>query len=165
MLTYLFSLNFLFSALFMSLNHPLSLGGTLLAQTILVSLMSGYFYYNFWFSYTLFLIMIGGMLVMFIYMTSVASNEKFKSPKLMITMMAIMMVTFLIIMYLLMDNFMSLSMTLKLSQKHTLMNMSLNKYFMLPQMNMMLYLILYLLMTLIIVVKIVGKNFGTLRQK
>nr|AXS65247.1 NADH dehydrogenase subunit 6 [Curculionoidea sp. 17 KM-2017] len=168
MFIYLSFFNWMLSLIFMFMFHPLSLGGMLLLQTIIISLMSGNFYMNFWFSYILFLIMIGGMLVMFIYMTSIASNEKFKLPKNMIFI--IMMISFL--MMFLMIMFMDKNYTMNLyanfifkNQNMFLNNLSLSKFFNFPNMNLMLFLMTYLLITLIAIVKIVGKLSGSLRQK
>nr|YP_009906696.1 NADH dehydrogenase subunit 6 [Elaeidobius kamerunicus]QLI52339.1 NADH dehydrogenase subunit 6 [Elaeidobius kamerunicus] len=167
MLMYMFIMNWMMSMIFMFLNHPLSLGCVLLMQTIIISLSSGMFYYNFWFSYILFLIMVGGMLVMFIYMTSIASNEKFKIPKkmLLFIMSTLLLCSILIIT---MDNFYSSSIYMNLmmmNQSMEFYNITLNKFFNQPNMQMMIILMIYLLITLIATVKIAGKNLGTLRQK
>nr|ARH54322.1 NADH dehydrogenase subunit 6 [Curculionidae sp. 6 AH-2016] len=166
MLMYLSILNWTFSMIFIYMNHPLSLGCMLLIQTILISLSTGLIYSNFWFSYILFLIMIGGMLIMFIYMTSIASNEKFKLPKLM-NIFSLTMIIFIILTMILMDNFYSeLNMNkFVIFNLNLYNNLNLNKYFNYPNMLMMLFLMIYLLMTLIATVKIVDKNYGTLRQK
>nr|AYR05308.1 NADH dehydrogenase subunit 6 [Coleoptera sp. ACP-2013] len=167
MLITLFMLNLMFSTIFMFLNHPLSLGGVLLMQTILMTLMSSFFFFNFWFSYILFLIMVGGMLIMFIYMTSIASNEKFKLPKnMMITLIISMMIILMTIMF--MDKFYSMIISLKfnsLTQSLIMLNLNLSKFFNYPNMKLLMFLMIYLLVTLIAVVKIIGKNFGSLRQK
>nr|WMQ52332.1 NADH dehydrogenase subunit 6 [Ceutorhynchus albosuturalis] len=161
-------LNLMFSIMFIFMNHPLSLGCILLIQTILIALVSGHFCLNYWFSYILFLIMVGGMLVMFIYMTSIASNEKFKLPKMMMKFFIIF--TILIILFIMtMDQWMSHSLIYVLNQidksQEIMMNFSLNKLFNYPNFQLILFLMIYLLITLIAIVKIVGKPNGTLRQK
>nr|QZL38958.1 NADH dehydrogenase subunit 6 [Lixus subtilis] len=166
MLMYMFIFSWTFSIMFMFMNHPLSLGCMLLIQTILISLSSGFIYFNFWFSYILFLIMVGGMLVMFIYMTSIASNEKFKLPKKMIIFSVFMMI--ILFMMIFTDNFFQNFLMNNFNfnnQSMMMMNFTLNKFFNNPNMQMMIFLMIYLLVTLIATVKIVGKNFGTLRQK
>nr|YP_010175364.1 NADH dehydrogenase subunit 6 [Cincticostella fusca]QSL98504.1 NADH dehydrogenase subunit 6 [Cincticostella fusca] len=65
------------SGLFIFMTHPLAMGLILLVQTCLVALLTGSLSPTFWFSYILFLVFLGGMLVLFIYMTSLASNEMF----------------------------------------------------------------------------------------
>nr|YP_009128669.1 NADH dehydrogenase subunit 6 [Eucryptorrhynchus scrobiculatus]AJR19212.1 NADH dehydrogenase subunit 6 [Eucryptorrhynchus scrobiculatus]AJZ71912.1 NADH dehydrogenase subunit 6 [Eucryptorrhynchus scrobiculatus]UNO31868.1 NADH dehydrogenase subunit 6 [Eucryptorrhynchus scrobiculatus] len=168
MFIYILSTSWMFTILFMFMNHPLSLGCILLIQTILISLASGFFYLNFWFSYILFLIMIGGMLVMFIYMTSIASNEKFKMPKKILLFCSIYCML-LIIILLNLDKFFSNFMNLSIDSTQLLYlsmnNISLSKFFNFPGMFIMIFLMIYLLITLIAIVKIVGKSSGTLRQK
>nr|ASS30699.1 NADH dehydrogenase subunit 6 [Stemonopa insignis] len=66
------------SILFLRLPHPLTAGLTLLIQTTLIAPSSGLILKSFWFGYILFLIFLGGMLVLFIYVASLAPNEQFK---------------------------------------------------------------------------------------
>nr|YP_010222560.1 NADH dehydrogenase subunit 6 [Glaucias dorsalis]UCC46010.1 NADH dehydrogenase subunit 6 [Glaucias dorsalis] len=68
------------SLILMMLNHPLSMGLILIIQTVITAMMVGYMMNSFLFSYIIIIIMLSGMLVLFIYMASVASNEKFKFP-------------------------------------------------------------------------------------
>nr|ARH54816.1 NADH dehydrogenase subunit 6 [Trigonopterus sp. 5 AH-2016] len=161
------ALSWVSSIIMMNMNHPMSLGSILLLQTILIALASGHIYLNFWFSYILFLIMIGGMLVMFIYMTSIASNEKFKIPKYSEILMALTL-TVLLSSLLYMDSFYSLqfsSLILSLPSNLHIVNLNMNKYFNLPSMTIMIFLMIYLLITLIAIVKITKNTKGTLRQK
>nr|UUJ36846.1 NADH dehydrogenase subunit 6 [Epeorus sp. 02 ZXM-2022a] len=62
---------------FLTMTHPLAMGLILLCQTLLIALLTGLLAPSFWFSYILFLVFLGGMLVLFIYVTSLASNEMF----------------------------------------------------------------------------------------
>nr|YP_010462980.1 NADH dehydrogenase subunit 6 [Epeorus alexandri]UUJ36859.1 NADH dehydrogenase subunit 6 [Epeorus alexandri] len=62
---------------FLTMSHPLAMGLILLCQTLLVALITGLLAPTCWFSYILFLVFLGGMLVLFIYVTSLASNEMF----------------------------------------------------------------------------------------
>nr|AXS65277.1 NADH dehydrogenase subunit 6 [Cerambycidae sp. 6 KM-2017] len=161
-------MSILMSIIFPLVNHPLTLGLILLIQTIIISLITGLMNLNFWFSYIVFLIMVGGMLILFIYMTSIASNEKFKfSSKLFMLMMPL---TIIMTMFLLMDKFlMNTSMINYELINQTLntpnFNLTLNKFVNWPlNMNFML-IIIYLLITLIMVVKITNIQYGPLRQK
>nr|QZI85934.1 NADH dehydrogenase subunit 6 [Aclees taiwanensis] len=167
MLMYLFIMNCTFSIIFIFLMHPLSMGSILLIQSIIISLISGFLYFNFWFGYILFLIMIGGMLVMFMYMTSIASNEKFYMSKKIFLFILIMM-SMNTFMFIFIDNFFSnliLSDSVNLLMSNKMNNFTLMKMFNYPNYLMMILLMIYLLLTLIAVVKITGKNLGTLRQK
>nr|QZI85922.1 NADH dehydrogenase subunit 6 [Moechotypa diphysis] len=157
----------LFSILFMFLKHPLSLGMILLLETIMVSLMSGMLHYNYWFSYMVFLIMIGGMLVLFIYMTSVASNEKFKfSPKIL--MIVLTMISILMFMILLFDSyyFSSIFFGEESIPKPSKLQfeLSFSKFTPMNLNSTFLIMFIYLFITLIMVVKITDIKYGPLRQ-
>nr|YP_010121900.1 NADH dehydrogenase subunit 6 [Necrodes littoralis]QRF92667.1 NADH dehydrogenase subunit 6 [Necrodes littoralis] len=156
------SLMLSFTFIFMS--HPLSMGLILLSQTILIALISGIISMNFWFSYILFLIMIGGMLVLFIYMTSVASNEKFKFSILITIMNLSIMILFLPLNFI--DNMLIYANNLNMEN---IMNeeifLSLSKFFNYPSSIILMMMIIYLFITLIAVVKITNISYGPLRQK
>nr|YP_010954885.1 NADH dehydrogenase subunit 6 [Dorcus hirticornis]WMW30270.1 NADH dehydrogenase subunit 6 [Dorcus hirticornis] len=154
----------LIPALFLPLmNHPLSLGILLLFQSILVALITGWMNLTFWYSYILFLIMIGGMLVLFMYMTSVASNEKFKFslPMLLMMMSIIMMMP----LYFFTDQWLINSKVL-LSENMILIFtlMSLNKFLNFPAIMISITLIIYLLITLIVAIKMSKYKQGPLRN-
>nr|YP_006576040.1 NADH dehydrogenase subunit 6 [Necrophila americana]ACZ58567.1 NADH dehydrogenase subunit 6 [Necrophila americana] len=158
------TLSLMLSFTFIFMSHPLSMGLVLLSQTILIALITGFISLNFWFSYILFLIMIGGMLVLFIYMTSVASNEKFKYSNL-ITIMNIFIIILSLPFYF-MD---SMLIYINNMQVETLINeeiyISLSKFFNFPSSVILLMMIIYLFITLIAVVKITNISYGPLRQK
>nr|AXS65168.1 NADH dehydrogenase subunit 6 [Coleoptera sp. 10 KM-2017] len=163
----LLMLNMLLSSTIIFMKHPLSLGAALLMQTINVALISGTLNMNFWFSYILTLIMIGGMLILFIYMTSIASNEKFKFSSPIAIMYMIMMN--LVTMLMMTDQFMwneNLNNS-DMSELTSMMNFTLmlNKFTNYPN-NLMMYLtVIYLFITLIAVVKITKMQEGPLRHK
>nr|YP_010631657.1 NADH dehydrogenase subunit 6 [Propomacrus bimucronatus]AFQ62296.1 NADH dehydrogenase subunit 6 [Cheironitis sp. MJTNT-2012]WBP61435.1 NADH dehydrogenase subunit 6 [Propomacrus bimucronatus] len=152
------------SMIILMLNHPLSMGLTLLAQTIAIALTIGFFSYNFWFSYILFLILIGGMLVLFIYMTSVASNEKFSYS--MKTKMTLAIVSMTAAPILLIDSFFPNLSTFNPETLNNTVNftLSLNKFLNLPSNVIMYMMIIYLLITLIAIVKITSFKNGPLRH-
>uniref|UniRef100_UPI0030E2866B NADH dehydrogenase subunit 6 n=1 Tax=Monochamus guttulatus TaxID=2079363 RepID=UPI0030E2866B len=159
------SLSMILGTTLLFLSHPLSLGLILLSQTIIIALMTGLSNYNYWFSYIIFLIMIGGMLILFIYMTSVASNEKFKfSYKLMILLS--LMFFFMMIFMLLDFYYFNLNLFNSLINQSSLYNykLSMNKFLSWPMNLMFFFLIIYLLLTLIMVVKITNIKSGPLRQ-
>nr|ALO71061.1 NADH deshydrogenase subunit 6 [Aleocharinae sp. 6 EF-2015] len=158
------AMNFFLSLIFLVLNHPMTMGLTLLLQTLIISLITGFLNSNFWFSYILFLIMIGGMLVLFIYMTSIASNEMFSYSNMILIMLFIFIL--LTISSFFLDSVLtSMSYTyIENNQSHSL-NLNLIKYFNYPSMFMIFFMIIYLFITLIAVVKITQIEFGPLRQK
>nr|QWA14865.1 NADH dehydrogenase subunit 6 [Anthomyia illocata] len=165
----LLSLLFIFNFIFMNMKHPLAMGLTLLIQTTLVSLMTGLMTKTFWFSYILFLVFLGGMLVLFIYVTSLASNEMFSfSIKLMSISFFIFFIN-IIMLY-----FMDKNILLQYSnlENNSISNMnsymmenslSLNKLYNYPTNLLTILLMNYLLITLIAIVKITNLFKGPLR--
>nr|YP_009485718.1 NADH dehydrogenase subunit 6 [Rhynocoris incertis]AVZ00854.1 NADH dehydrogenase subunit 6 [Rhynocoris incertis] len=153
------------SIMFIFLKHPLSMGLALILQTIMISLITGMMINNFWFSYILLITMLSGALVLFIYMASVASNEKFKSSIKMLYFMFSMMVTSLTIAWLL-DKGMLYK--YDLIKKITMENdqiTSLTKMFNLHNMYITITVIAYLFMTMIVISYIVDVFEGPLRMK
>nr|QOV03289.1 NADH dehydrogenase subunit 6 [Suillia bicolor] len=166
----LYSLILIFSFIFMQMSHPLAMGLMLLIQTTLICLITGLMTKSFWFSYILFLIFLGGMLVLFIYVTSLASNEMF-SLSLKMTAYAFILFSFLMIMYMIVDKNMitfflpNLEME-SLNSMYTYFNensLLLNKLYNYPTNLITLLLMNYLLITLIAVVKITKLFYGPLR--
>nr|YP_010962596.1 NADH dehydrogenase subunit 6 [Euphausia crystallorophias]WNI01992.1 NADH dehydrogenase subunit 6 [Euphausia crystallorophias] len=155
------------SILFTRLVHPLAMGLALLFQTILICCTTGLSNLSFWFSYILFLIFLGGMLVLFIYVTSLASNEMFKPS--IISFMAIASISITGGLLLLCDPMMlSQSTLLKMSSfiKDTCYSTDLElvaTIYNSTNMNMTIFMVFYLLLTLIVVVKVTGNFFGPLR--
>nr|YP_010046631.1 NADH dehydrogenase subunit 6 [Culex sitiens]QPJ78549.1 NADH dehydrogenase subunit 6 [Culex sitiens] len=161
---------FITSFIFMQMKHPLAMGLMLLIQTFLTCLMTGIYSKTFWFSYVLFLIFMGGMLVLFIYVTSLSSNEMF-SMSFKLTFISIMMIfLFIIISYFfdntLMENFIKNNESIQLFNNNNLFYenfLSLNKMYNFPTNLITLLLINYLFLTLLVTVKITKKNYGPLR--
>uniref|UniRef100_A0AAU7YSZ9 NADH-ubiquinone oxidoreductase chain 6 n=1 Tax=Rhopalus latus TaxID=238591 RepID=A0AAU7YSZ9_9HEMI len=91
----LFILMMTMAFIFMWLKHPISMGITIIMQTLTICMITGLILGTFWFSYLIMITMLSGMLVLFIYMASVASNEKFFTSMKLITfsMLMIMMST------------------------------------------------------------------------
>nr|URT60552.1 NADH dehydrogenase subunit 6 [Nepsalus chikuni] len=163
------TLNIIMSLNFTQIKHPLAMGLTLLVQTIIVSLTCGLYTYSYWFAYILFLIMLGGMLVLFIYVTSLASNELF-SFSIMNLMLSISILSIMMLIILFMDKTILLLNNIEMMKFHTNNlftenELSLNKLYNNPTMNITLMTMNYLLLTLIAIVKIVNINYGPLRQK
>nr|AFP16910.1 NADH dehydrogenase subunit 6 [Heterocerus fenestratus] len=146
--------------IFLFLKHPMTMGLALLLQTLTLSMITGSYFSSFWFSYVVFIIMIGGMLVLFIYMTSIASNEIFKFSKLLTL---ISMIFFPITYVLIPIISKKLPDMYQFNQSYEL-EMTLNKFFNWPSNLATIMVIIYLLITLIAVVKISSKSQGPLRQ-
>nr|YP_010894882.1 NADH dehydrogenase subunit 6 [Amiota yifengi]WJW73395.1 NADH dehydrogenase subunit 6 [Amiota yifengi] len=167
----LYSMIFLTSIIFINMIHPLSMGLTLLIQTTLICLLTGLMAKNFWYSYILFLIFMGGVLVLFIYVTSLASNEMFNlSIKLMLSLMITLF--FLIILSIIIDKpsllfFMNNNEMESISNNYSYFtenSLSLNKLYNYPINLITILLMNYLLITLIMVIKITKLSKGPLRM-
>nr|YP_009652511.1 NADH dehydrogenase subunit 6 [Sarcophaga princeps]QCF45772.1 NADH dehydrogenase subunit 6 [Sarcophaga princeps] len=165
----LLTLLLIFNFIFFSMKHPLAMGLTLLIQTTLICLTSGLMTKTFWFSYILFLVFLGGMLVLFIYVTSLASNEMFTfSIKLMITTI-IMFLLSISILFFIDKNILTQYSNMEIESifnmnSYILENsMSLMKLYNYPTNLLTIMLMNYLLITLIAVVKITKLFKGPLR--
>nr|AXY66786.1 NADH dehydrogenase subunit 6 [Lymantria monacha] len=165
------------SFLMLYLNNPLSMGLMILFQTMLICLMSGMLIKTYWFSYILFLIFLGGLLVLFIYVSSIASNELFLTSYKMKTffLMSLMLISIMMIMYmyneiLVMNTLMNSDMINFYNLKTLIIDnnfnkMNLNKLYNNQTYMLMWMLVIYLFITLIAVVKITNIFYGPLRSK
>nr|QJF72857.1 NADH dehydrogenase subunit 6 [Nephus includens] len=158
----------LISIMMLFMNHPLSMGFLILIQTIMICMLMGLMSVNFWYSYILILIMIGGLLILFIYMTSIASNEKFKFNYMIF--FSTLMILFLMIMYLILiknykyNEFLTKNfINIKFDENYNFFY-SMSKYYNYPSNKLMMFSIIYLLISLIITVKICKVKSGPLRQ-
>lgn len=158
--------------IFTCIKHPLAIGLILLFQTFFICLLSGFIAKTFWFSYVLFLIFLGGILVLFIYVTSLASNEMFNfSIKLLLVSVTIFSSIFLtlifvdkniIINYLINYENETIILTKSFLIENSIM---LNKLYNFPINVITIMLIIYLFLTLIAVVKITNVFEGPLRPR
>ena len=162
--------------IFLTIKHPLSIGLALITQTLFLSLFTGIYTSIFWFSYSLFLIFIGGILILFIYITSLASNETFIfSLNFKLSKFFFLLITIIIIFVYLTD-FKSLFITNKTLNSETFNlifiktlieqnNLILNKIYNFPINIITIILVNYLFLTLIATVKITNIFKGPLRPK
>nr|AQP27115.1 NADH dehydrogenase subunit 6 [Anoplotermes group sp. AD TB-2017] len=148
------------SLMFTQMKHPLAMGMMLLMQTTMVCIISGTMYKSFWFSYILFMIMVGGMLVLFMYMTSLASNEMFSlSNKMLMTTTLMPMIIYYTP---------AVTNNKEMNTHEAMMESEITTTTtaMFNQMmgTMTTLLVLYMLMTLIVVVNIINVSKGPLRH-
>nr|YP_010527061.1 NADH dehydrogenase subunit 6 [Callambulyx tatarinovii]UXR12398.1 NADH dehydrogenase subunit 6 [Callambulyx tatarinovii] len=154
------------------LNHPLSMGFMILSQTMLTCMLSGMLIKTYWFSYILFLTFLGGLLVLFIYVSSIASNEMFSSSNNMkiIFFLLIFILIFIQLFFLKNLNWMNLNNNSDMNNFFNLMffnnenKINLNKLYNNYSSMLMLMLIIYLFITLIAIVKITNIFYGPLRM-
>nr|YP_010598431.1 NADH dehydrogenase subunit 6 [Pachymantis bicingulata]UIX55388.1 NADH dehydrogenase subunit 6 [Pachymantis bicingulata] len=165
MLYLMLMISLLLSMIFLFLNHPLSMGLILFLQTISICLISGSMSLSFWFSYVLLLIYLGGMLILFMYITSLASNKMFSYSNYFFLILMFFPLTLVMIYYLNLFNFMNLTENME----NWLMSNMLSNNFLLKMYNQPINIITiliatYLFLTLIVVVKIINIFKGPLRQ-
>nr|USO21441.1 NADH dehydrogenase subunit 6 [Eurema hecabe] len=154
------------------INHPLAMGLIILMQTLIISIFIGMFMSTYWFSYILFMVFMGGLLVLFIYVSSIASNELMKfTLKLKLMFLFIMMST-MTISYLKYNNI-NLTYLFKNKEMNNMINLiyfsnenNINLFKLYNKQNyfLIMLLILYLFVTLIAVIKITNIFYGPLRS-
>uniref|UniRef100_UPI003002F11E NADH dehydrogenase subunit 6 n=1 Tax=Theopropus sinecus TaxID=2908872 RepID=UPI003002F11E len=161
----LMSIMLTLSIIFLALDHPLSMGLILFTQTICMCLISGLMSLSFWFSYILLLIYLGGMLILFMYITSLASNEMFLYSNKILLLIIFFPIIFMSIYYLNLNYYMNLHENMENSLTLNMMtNNFLMKMYNQPINMILIFIAAYLFLTLIAVVKIINIFKGPLRQ-
>nr|WRW11493.1 NADH dehydrogenase subunit 6 [Corythucha ciliata] len=159
MLTMFLMLMMMSSLMFMFLINPLTMVFTLLIQTFIVSSISAIFISSFWYSYMLIMIMISGLLILFMYMASIASNEKMIfSFNAMIPAMLLVLLFFKqteVLMFL-----KEMYMSNNLIYQELTMNKLFNSKFIIPSIMM----IMFLFMMMMVISFIVSKTEGPMRK-
>nr|AMX74130.1 NADH dehydrogenase subunit 6 [Navis striatus] len=136
----------LISLFFLLSTHPLTMIFLLVIITFLTAFMMYLTMKSTWFSLILILLILGGMLVLFIYITSLTPNQKFTLNKKNI---------FLLLLPMLMQ--MNNKMQLTFSKENIYMyNMNNNSL-------LLIFITTYLLITLIAIMKLINSTKGPLR--
>nr|YP_010490471.1 NADH dehydrogenase subunit 6 [Neoverruca intermedia]UWM12957.1 NADH dehydrogenase subunit 6 [Neoverruca intermedia] len=156
MLTFMF----LFNLFFLFMFHPLAMIFILIIQTFTISVTIFSFTQFPWFSYTLILVFLGGMLILFMYMSNIASNEMFKPNFKMLYLVPFTIFTTHVFTVKTMQN---LSIESKISETNMLINNMILKPFSLPILPITMLMATYIILTLLTVVKISKMNQGPLR--
>nr|AHA52533.1 NADH dehydrogenase subunit 6 [Homolobus sp. QL-2013] len=152
--------------------HPLSLNLLLILYTIIMILKLNYWNNMFWYSYMMFLIIVGGIMILFLYLTSISNNEMMLY-NLKYYLYMYMKSCFMIMIYMFYYwsfNYYGLEMFTNSVEINNLFNF--NKEFLLDfknlymnlNMDINIYLIIYLLLVMIMCVLICMKNSLPLRQ-
>nr|YP_010287131.1 NADH dehydrogenase subunit 6 [Ixodes granulatus]UKT61197.1 NADH dehydrogenase subunit 6 [Ixodes granulatus] len=129
-----------FSLVFFSISHPMYMLMTIIFTTLLMAIMIYKSMKTFWIPLILILLILGGMLILFLYMISLIPNMKlFLNKKMLLFFFFIYM------------NFYSLKIA---EMTFPLMNLN---YF-LSSMNMIIMMMLYLIITLTVVMKIMTSS-------
>nr|YP_010270158.1 NADH dehydrogenase subunit 6 [Potamometra macrokosos]UJY96845.1 NADH dehydrogenase subunit 6 [Potamometra macrokosos]UJY96858.1 NADH dehydrogenase subunit 6 [Potamometra macrokosos]UJY96871.1 NADH dehydrogenase subunit 6 [Potamometra macrokosos]UJY96884.1 NADH dehydrogenase subunit 6 [Potamometra macrokosos] len=144
-----------------TMKHPLSMGFSIIMLTMLTAIMMNMMIKYSWYSYILVLVMLGGMLVLFMYMASIASNEIMKfSMKILLLMMTMFIMSNLLINFE-METLTAPNMYFIENQN----NMSMMKLFNSKTSIITILLATYLLITMIYVIFITNMFEGPMRKK
>nr|QGT34982.1 NADH dehydrogenase subunit 6 [Evacanthus heimianus] len=147
------------SLLIIWLKNPMSMGFMLLLQTMIMILFMNKILTSSWFVMITFLMMIGGLLIIISYMSSISSNEKFKF-NLNLTMILIFLIIYLDEMFENQINEVQDLIFMKSVEQISMIKLYNSKTFL-----MTILLVNYLLLTMIVISKIVKHYKGPLRSK
>lgn len=150
---------FLVNLILLFIFHPLAIIFILILQTILISIILYSIIQFPWFSYTLILVFLGGILILFTYISNIASNEIFK-PNLKIFLPILIVPLITLVITLPKQN---LSIEVKRIFNTSYRNIIVLKPFSWSIMPVTLLIGLYIILTLLTVVKIRKINRGPLR--
>ena len=139
---------------------------------MLTCIISGILIKTYWFSYILFLTFLGGLLVLFIYVSRIASNELFKTNYKLISLF--LTLSLLIILTSIFININRLKLNYSHKSEIEIINflniffnndnkINLSKLYNNQTFILIIILIIYLFITLVAVVKITNIYFGPLR--
>nr|QPN49473.1 NADH dehydrogenase subunit 6 [Lycorma delicatula]QPN49486.1 NADH dehydrogenase subunit 6 [Lycorma delicatula]QPN49499.1 NADH dehydrogenase subunit 6 [Lycorma delicatula]QPN49512.1 NADH dehydrogenase subunit 6 [Lycorma delicatula]QPN49525.1 NADH dehydrogenase subunit 6 [Lycorma delicatula] len=147
------------------LKHPMSLGSMMIFQTALMCSNNSMTIKSSWYLYIMFLTTVGGLMIMFMYMSSIASNEKFKPSKKIFLMWTLVMLTSIVISN--MDP--ATEMTTKLNEMKEMTTelteeKSTSKFFSMYKMNITITMMFILIITMISVNNIVSTFEGPLKK-
>lgn len=142
--------------MFIFLNHPLSIGIILILQTFLFSFFAGIIMPSFWYSYILILIFLGGLLILFIYVSSIASNEQILNKPLLTPFMIILVWFSILALFLIYDKQFIIN-------DNILERYSPKWIFRISLSIISLFLIIYLFIVLLAIVKITKWWGGSIR--
>nr|YP_009349854.1 NADH dehydrogenase subunit 6 [Conocephalus melaenus]AQM39990.1 NADH dehydrogenase subunit 6 [Conocephalus melaenus] len=162
--------HFINSLFFPRVKHPLAMALLIIVQAVLICMITSLIKSTAWFSYSLFLVYLGGGLVFISLCTALASNEIFSLSSIE---MMVVSTTFIYLMGMIsvLDHYFqptSNSDTLSINSNITLITSEttnlLTKLYDTDTMYTTLTLISYLLLTLFVVVKITNITGGPLRS-
>nr|YP_009740690.1 NADH dehydrogenase subunit 6 [Ergatettix dorsifera]QID03652.1 NADH dehydrogenase subunit 6 [Ergatettix dorsifera] len=153
----------LLNMMFMNTKQPMKMVIIILMQTMMTTFMMSMKTKSSWFSYMLMIIFIGGMMVLFIYITSITPNEQMKSN-----------ITFIMVTTLVISSMILITKTPNFTNNETSLmynmynlkpeQLMLNKMFNMPMYTLSITMMIYLFIALIAVNKISNMKKGPLRK-
>lgn len=148
----------IFNTIFIFLNHPLTIGIILIAQTIIIAIFTGILLPSFWYSYILILVFLGGLLILFIYVSTIAANEQIG----IIPVSSIIVIT-LFVFFIIKISVRLIPRKIFLTTDRTPFKENYSWIFTLPSSVLTGFLIVYLFIVLIAIVKITKFWGGSIR--
>nr|QWT71647.1 NADH dehydrogenase subunit 6 [Saussurella borneensis] len=162
----LYMLSMMMNSMFTTTKQPMIMVMIILTQTIIIAIKTGMESESFWFSYMLVIIFIGGMMVMFIYITSITPNEM-NSTNLMLTLTSMLLFSAIALITMMKTNHMSnletntMSIEMISNEYSTILKPLFNE----PMNKISLMMMIYLFIAMIAVTKITDLKSGPLRKK
>nr|QBZ38183.1 NADH dehydrogenase subunit 6 [Sogata hakonensis] len=152
------------SLISMCMNHPISLGSILMIQSILTSVMTIFLTKNSWYAMILFITFSSGLMIMFMYMSSISSNEKF-FPSIKITLTLMFFVTILLIlnkdkMLLYKTKWMEKNFWMEENEEKK----SIFKMLKMNKLNLLIFMTTFILLTLITISNMINSFEGPLKK-
>nr|YP_009229580.1 NADH dehydrogenase subunit 6 [Hydropsyche pellucidula]ALT58526.1 NADH dehydrogenase subunit 6 [Hydropsyche pellucidula] len=147
------------------IKNPLNMGLSILTQTLIMCLMLNFNMNFYWLSYILYLIMLGGILILFMYMCSIASNEIIK-----FNLNLFFFFLFMLFMYMIFIQFNWMWIYINpinlnnLNYFFSMENLSMTKIYNNYSMYMSIFLVIYLFILLLMVTMMTNTNKGPLRM-
>nr|UNO53725.1 NADH dehydrogenase subunit 6 [Ixodes ovatus] len=135
----------LFMMTFFMFNHPMSMLLSIIMATIIISFLISKYIKMAWISLILILLVLGGMLILFLYIISLIPNKKMNANKKLLAMFLVFLITF------------------KTNWFFNTSFFPMNSIFFLSSMNFMLFMMMYLLISLMIVMKIMKSSNSPLK--
>nr|YP_010021596.1 NADH dehydrogenase subunit 6 [Paurocephala sauteri]QOL10537.1 NADH dehydrogenase subunit 6 [Paurocephala sauteri] len=143
----------------LNLKHPLLFSMFILCQTILTCIYTRFLMKSSWLSMTIFMMMVGGLMILFIYITSLSKNMKF--TKINFTKM----MPYFIISIFLSSFYPQFNYSNENMQLMDIFNMEMYKIFCPMNIKSSIFMFLYLLFMLIIMINLLKYEKGPLRKK
>nr|YP_009139051.1 NADH dehydrogenase subunit 6 [Cacopsylla coccinea]AKE49766.1 NADH dehydrogenase subunit 6 [Cacopsylla coccinea] len=160
MIKILLFISILNSSVIMISTHPISFGVILLLQTTLLSICTRMLLNSSWIPLTMFLVMIGGLMILFLYITSICSNKKptFIQP-------SFYQMTLMFLVWIFLKNFEIPVFMNEFLNVKDFCNMEFIKLYLPLNIFSSNFMFLYLLVMLIIMIEILSLNKGPMRKK
>nr|YP_009940102.1 NADH dehydrogenase subunit 6 [Hamamelistes spinosus]QNV49430.1 NADH dehydrogenase subunit 6 [Hamamelistes spinosus] len=163
MMKLIIMINLMLSISLTMMKSPLKSNLIILSQSIMLTLMVNLINKTSWISFMIFILYVGGLMIIFLYISSIAFNEmNINNNNYKILIMKMILIFFLIY---LIKNFMNLENQHYQNKFNFEDNYYFINMFMLPN-NMLIYIIMLILFfMLILIIWLLKNNKGPIRQK